>query len=124
MESQFQKWVNLSYLAVAALLGYLVLTLASKIVGTYDLETRVHNVELIVQIGSVVCAGILFFILYRNDKANQFMNEVMLELSRVTWPTTKETTASTFVVIIMVLISGMALGLMDYLWTSLMKLVL
>jgi preprotein translocase SecE subunit len=124
MESQFQKWVNLSYLAVAALLGYLVLTLVTKVVGTYDLETRVRNIELIVQIGSVVCAGILFFILYRNDTANQFMNEVMLELSRVTWPTTKETTSATIVVIIMVLISGMALGLMDYCWTSLMKMIL
>ena len=124
MESQFQKWVNLSYLAVAALLGYLVLSLTNKVVGTYDLETRVRNIELIVQIGSVVCAGLLFLILYRNDKANQFMNEVMLELSRVTWPTTKETSSATFVVIIMVLISGMALGLMDYVWTSLMKLIL
>lgn len=124
MESQYQKWVNLSYLAVAALLGYLVLTLTNKIVGTYDLETRVRNIELVVQVGSVVCAGILFFILYRNDKANQFMNEVMLELSRVTWPAPKETHSATFVVIIMVLISGLALGLMDYVWTSLMKLIL
>jgi preprotein translocase subunit SecE len=124
MESQFQKWVNLSYLAVAALLGYLILTLASKVVGTYDLETRIRNVELIVQIGSFAVGGILFFILYRNDKANQFMNEVMLELSRVTWPTTKETSSATFVVIIMVLISGMLLGLLDYFWTSLMKFIL
>ena len=124
MESQYQKWVNLSYLAVAALLGFLVLTLANKVVGTYDLETRVRNVELIVQIGSVVLGGILFFILYNNDRANQFMNEVVLELSRVTWPTQKETSSATFVVIIMVLISGMVLGLLDYTWTSLMKLVL
>jgi preprotein translocase SecE subunit len=124
MESQFQKWVNLSYLAVAALLAYLVLTLASKVVGTYDLETRIRNVELVVQIGSVVLGGILFFILYRNETANQFMNEVMLELSRVTWPTQKATTSATFVVIIMVLISGMVLGFLDYCWTSLMKLLL
>jgi preprotein translocase SecE subunit len=124
MESQFQKWVNLSYLAVAALMGYLVFTLTNKVVGTYDLETRLHNVDLIVQIGSVVVAGIIFYILYRNDQANQFMNEVMLELSRVTWPTQKDTTSATIVTIIMVLISGAVLGLLDYLWTSAMKLIL
>ena len=120
MESQYQKWVNLSYLAVAALLGYLVFTLADKVVGTYDLETRVRNIELIVQIGSVVCRRHpVLHSCTSNDKANQFMNEVMVELSRVTWPTQKETTSATIVVIIMVLISGMALGLMDYFWTSL-----
>src|ERR1700745_3525453 len=114
MESQYQKWVRLSYLAVAALLGFLVLTLANKVVGTYDLETRVRNVELIVQVASIALGAILFLILDRNEHANQFMNEVMEELSRVTWPATKETSSATFVVIIMVLISGMALGLMDY----------
>jgi preprotein translocase SecE subunit len=124
MESQFQKWVNLSYLAVAILLGYLVFTLSAKIVGTYDLETRVHNIGLIIQIASVAIAGILFLILYRNDNANQFMNEVMLELSRVTWPTQKETTSATIVVIIMVLISGAVLGLLDYFWTALMKMII
>lgn len=124
MESQFQKWVNLSYLAVAALLGYLVLTLATKLVGTYDLETRVRNVEMIIQIGSVACGAILFGILYRNDKANQFMNEVMLELSRVTWPAQKDTTSATIVTIVMVLISGMLLGFLDYVWTNLMKVLL
>jgi preprotein translocase SecE subunit len=124
MESQFQKYVNMSYLAVAALLAYLVFTLASKVVGTYDLETRVHSIELLVQFGSVGIGAILFVILYRNDTANQFMNEVMLELSRVTWPTQKATTSATFVVIIMVLISGMVLGFLDYCWTSLMKMLL
>jgi preprotein translocase SecE subunit len=124
MESQFQKWVNLSYLATAALLGYLVFTLSAKIVGTYDLETRLHNVGLIIQIASVAIAAIAFWILYSNDNANQFMNEVMLELSRVTWPTQKETTSATIVVIIMVLISGAILGLLDYFWTYLMKLVI
>ena len=124
MESQFQKWVNLSYLAVSAVLGLLVLTLANKMVGTYDLETRVHNVALFVQVGAVACAAILFAILYRNDRANQFMNEVMLELSRVTWPTQKETTSATIVTFVMVLFSGIALGVMDYVWTALMKLVL
>jgi preprotein translocase subunit SecE len=52
------------------------------------------------------------------------MNEVMVELSRVTWPTQKETTTSTIVVIVMVVISGLILGFLDYLWTALLKLVL
>lgn len=124
MESNYQKWVNLSYLAVAILLGYLVFSLAAKFVGIYDLETRVRNVDLIIRGLSVVAAGILFLVLYRNQQANQFMNEVMVELSRVTWPTQKETINGTIVVIIMVIFSGLVLGLLDYLWTTLLKWIL
>jgi preprotein translocase subunit SecE len=124
MESQYKKWVNLSYLAVSVLLGYLVFALAINVVATYDLEARVRNVELIVRGVSVLAGAILFIILYRNEEANQFMNEVMSELSRVTWPMPKDTTASTFIVIVMVLISGMILGLLDFLWVRLLKEIL
>ena len=119
--SQYQKWVNLSYLVLAVIVGYIVFQLSAKTVGIYDLETRLHNVDLIVRGISVAVAGILFFVLYRNDQANQFMNEVMVELSRVTWPTQKETSSATMIVIIMVIISGVVLGLLDYLWTTLLK---
>lgn len=124
MEGQNQKWVNLSYLALAVLVGYIVFALAAQIVGIYDLEARVRNVDLIVRGASVFSAAILFFVLYRNERSNQFMNEVVVELSRVTWPTQKETSSATMIVIVMVVISGMVLGLLDYLWTTLLKWVL
>jgi preprotein translocase SecE subunit len=123
MESQYQKWVNLSYLALAALVGYIVFALGFKAVGAWDLEARVRNVELVVRGVSVLAAGLLFFILWKNQKSNQFMNEVMTELARVTFPTPKETMNATVVVIVMVLVSGMILGLFDYLCTVLLKWV-
>ena len=52
------------------------------------------------------------------------MNEVMVELSRVTWPTTKDTTSATVVVIVMVLISGLILGVLDYFWVMVLKEIL
>jgi preprotein translocase subunit SecE len=124
MENQYQKWVNLSYLALAALVGYILFALAIRLVGVYDLETRVQNVELIVRGASVGLGGLVFLILWRHERVNQFMNEVMIELSRVTWPTQKETSSATFVVIVMVLISGAVLGFLDYVWTQLLRLVL
>ncbi len=123
MENQYQKWVNLSYLAVAAIVGYIAFSAATYVVGTYDLETRIRNVDLVIRGGVIVLAGILFVGLYRHERVNEFMNEVMTELSRVTWPTQKETSSATVVVIVMVLISGMLLGLLDYIWTSLLKMV-
>jgi len=124
MESQHQKWVNLSYLALAILVGYIVFSTTGKIVGAYDLEARIRNIDLILRVISVVLGLISFLVLYRNDRANQFMNEVVVELSRVTWPTQRDTTSATLVVIVMVVISGMILGLLDYCWIQLLKWVL
>ncbi|NBU21378.1 preprotein translocase subunit SecE [bacterium] len=124
MENQHQKWVNLSYLAVAILFGYLVFSLTGKLVGAYDLETRIRSIDLMMRIGSVVAGALLFIGLYRNEKANQFMNEVVVELSRVAWPTQKETSSATMIVIVMVVVSGMVLGLLDYFWVQILKWIL
>jgi len=124
MESQHQKWVNLSYLALAALVGYVVFAMGLKISGIYDIEARVKNFELVLRGASLLAGGLLFLILYRNQKTNEFMNDVVGELTRVTWPTQKETTSATFIVIVMVLISGVVLGLLDYVWTRLLQMVL
>lgn len=124
MESQYQKWVNLSYLALAVLFGYIVFSVAGKVVGAYDLEARVRNIELILRGVSVGLGAILFLVLYRNEQANQFTNEVMAELARVTWPSQKDTSSATLIVIVMVIVSGMVLGLLDFLWIRLLEWVL
>lgn len=123
MDTRFQKWVTVSYVAVGVLLGYIASAALNKIVGIYDLETRIRNVYFYVQGASVALGFILFIVLLRHKQVNDYMNEVMVELSRVSWPTQKETSSATIIVIIMVLISGMILGFLDYLWTVLLKAV-
>ncbi|MBI5139198.1 preprotein translocase subunit SecE, partial [Candidatus Nomurabacteria bacterium] len=118
MENQSQKWVNLCYAAAAFLLGFIVSSFCMKLAGVYDLETKIRNIEIIIRIVSIISGVVLFVVLYRNVEVNQFMNEVVTELSRVTWPTQKETSSATVVVIIMVIISGLLLGLLDYTWTA------
>jgi len=124
MENQQQKWVTLSYLAVAALLSFVALQLGQRLVGAYDLEAKVRNAEMILRVVSILAGAILFFVLYRSEQATQFVSEVVVELSRVTWPTQKETSAATILVVIMVLISGLFLGFLDYLWTVILKWII
>lgn len=124
MENQRQKFVYGSFIAAAALLYYIVFELASLIAGIYDLEARVQNADLILRGSSILLGFILFVGLWRSDRANQFMNEVVVELSRVTWPTSKDSLRATVVVMIMVLISGLFLGGMDSLWTWMLQLVI
>ena len=119
-----QRWVTLSFVAVSVLLGVVLFMIGIKVAGTYDLEARFRNIEMIVRMGAIGLALIAFLILNRHEQANQFMNEVVVELSRVAWPTSKETSSATFIVIVMVLISGLLLGFLDYVWTRLLQWVL
>lgn len=121
MENQNQKWVVGSFLGVSLLVAFVVYSLAAKIAATYDLEARVRHLDYLLQGGAGLLALVLFIILFRHQQANQFLHEVLTETSRVTWPGRKETTAGTVVVIVMVLISGLVLGGMDYFFTRVIQ---
>jgi preprotein translocase SecE subunit len=121
MENQFQKWVSLSYLVAAFIVAYLCFSLSLNLSSTFELETKYRHIDLAVRGVSLVAGLITFLILYFNRSSNQFMNEVMLEVSRVTWPTQSDTTKATFVVVIMVIITGMILGALDQVWTKLIQ---
>ncbi|MBW2174800.1 MAG: preprotein translocase subunit SecE [Deltaproteobacteria bacterium] len=54
----------------------------------------------------------------------QFLREVKIELKKVTWPSRKETLASTAVVIIIVIIISAFLGLVDLGLSNLIRFVL
>jgi preprotein translocase subunit SecE len=58
------------------------------------------------------------------EKARQFLAGSKVELRKVTWPTPKQTLASTSIVIIVVIIVSTFLGIVDFGLTKIVKLVL
>jgi len=124
MENRHQKWINLVYLAAAAALSYICYSGLLKLTSLYDLEARIKQIAIISQLGSLGLGAVLFLVLFLNKSANTFTNEVASELERVTWPTQKETASATTIVIVMVLISGVVLGVLDYFWGYLLKAIL
>ena len=58
------------------------------------------------------------------QKAIEFFREVKVELKKVTWPTRKQTTGTTIVVIIFVFVVAAFLGLFDYGLSKLVQVVL
>ena len=66
-----------------------------------------------------VAVGLLsFFMLIRNEEALRFTDEVVRELSRVTWPSKEETTRSTMVVIVTAIFVAGVLGIYDLVWKN------
>jgi preprotein translocase subunit SecE len=57
------------------------------------------------------------------DKVRQFLREVRIELKKITWPGRKVTMASTVVVIVIVLISGVYLGVVDMILSRLIRFI-
>jgi len=52
------------------------------------------------------------------EKILQFFREVRVEIKKVTWPTRKETMASTIVVLVTTFIIGAFLGIVDFLLST------
>jgi len=124
MENQRQKWVNLVFTAVAILVAGVAFVGFSKLSAVYNLESSIKQIDLVIRFGSLLLGAGLGFGLYLSDKSNAFMNEVVLEMVRVTWPASKETTNATLWVVIFVLIAGALLGLFDSLWAWIINMVL
>ena len=57
-------------------------------------------------------------------KTKVFFDEVMLELEKVTWPTRKETIATTWVVVFIVVLISFYLGACDLVLARLLRFLL
>lgn len=57
-------------------------------------------------------------------KTNEFLADVKAEMKKVTWPTRKDTYASSLVVIILVLVSAVFLGGVDLVLSRLVRTIL
>jgi len=58
------------------------------------------------------------------ERIKQFLKEFRIEMKKVSWPTRKEVTASTWVVIVVVIVVSFYLGLADLVFSKLLRLIL
>ncbi|NVN90648.1 MAG: preprotein translocase subunit SecE [Desulfuromonadales bacterium] len=58
------------------------------------------------------------------QKVKTFLESVKIELSKVTWPTRKETMATTGVVVFIIFLISIFLGVCDVVLAKLMRMIL
>lgn len=119
-----QKWVNLSFFAGAALLAFLTFLLANKTAAALDFEGRIANLDTYIRLGSIALGAGLFVLLYTNKTANLFMDEVLIELGKVTWPAREETFKGTIAVLVAVTFMGFMFGLVDWAWSHIVNFIM
>lgn len=113
MKNDNKKIITLSFVVAAFLTAFVLDVLMESLSAASGAVARVlaydavaHGLPILVGLGA-------FAALQFNAKAVAWADEVVSEISKVVWPSPKDTTAMTIVVCIMLIISGLALGLMD-----------
>jgi preprotein translocase SecE subunit len=113
------KIVHLMF-AVGALLATFLLSKAGDWVWSYFAKPN----ELVVNAAALLIAASAAMVAYRNERVFSAATEVTRELEKVTWPSRKETSAATVVVIVMVAISALVLTAFDFVWMKLANWIL
>jgi preprotein translocase subunit SecE len=108
------KFVHLTF-ALGALLAAFVVARASDWVWSYFAKPN----DLAVNAFAILVTGTAALLTYRNERIYASVVDVTRELEKVTWPTRKETSAATIVVIVTVLIAALILSSFDALWSKL-----
>lgn len=120
LDSEFRKYTLLSFFLFSTLCGYIFYLFATQIADWMKIggSNVVAGLPWTVVGGGIGTLGglTLFIALAMNARATTFIDEVFGEVFKVTWPTNKETSASTMVVTVMVLLAALVLAVMDYFW--------
>lgn len=122
--SDQRRWVIFAQFAIAASIWW---SLAQALTLLY----RAASIPAFTPFGvadshwaAFAIVGAAFIYTLRNPIAQEFADDVFVELRKVTWPSWKETRQSTFVVIVTVFIVGLILGGFDLIWAKLIRYIL
>lgn len=120
-----ERWVQFAYFGVAITLAWFLIKSTTAVwtilADTVDMVPEPDGT--IIAVASGVVAVLASVIAYRSAKTHTFVTEVCVELSKVTWPTRKETWAQTVVVLIVSVIAAVILGVFDTVWSQITDLI-
>ncbi len=110
------KYVHMMF-ATAGLLLAAILIQATESTWRYFSRYLGRPSDAIVWLigGGLATAITLYY--WRNERVFGLATEVVSELKKVSWPTRKEVSAATVVVIVTVFISALFLGAFDLIWS-------
>lgn len=113
-----ERWVQFAFIAAGVAMFFLTDRFTTLIWGRFD-EPDPAIVSAIA--GATAIFGT--FALYRHPTVNKLADEVVGELSKVTWPTRDEVWLSTIVVIATSLVAALYTGAFDAIWSTLTNIV-
>ena len=111
-----RKIILSSYLATSFLTWFLTRSfftwLSSKV---YEIR-RLSGFKYWLEALPVLAAVAVFVVLLRHPKVNAFLDEVVAELKKVTWPSKDDVVKSTWVVLVCIFFISLILAGFDVIW--------
>jgi preprotein translocase subunit SecE len=124
MEKSINKIMLVSFVFAAFLIGYTVQVINTILSSSWGVWARLTDSDLITH-GAPVIIGILFFLFLNISKpVKNWSHEVVVEISKVVWPSKKDTTALTIFVCFFMIISGIILGLFDFFSSQVIQFII
>jgi preprotein translocase subunit SecE len=115
-----ERWVQFAYAACAITLAWFLIKVTDAtwtlLADTIDAVPEPNGT--VIAVGAGLVAFIAAVATYRSKKVHSFVVEVCVELSKVTWPTRKETWSQTVIVIVVSIIAAIILGVFDAMWSQ------
>jgi len=113
------KYVHALFFVGTAVVGWILVKLIEDIWATMHFKFGWVPTpsDWIAIAGGAILALLLGLYLWRHPKVNRLAVEIVTELSKVTWPTRKELSVSTVVVIVVSVVASIILGLFDLFWS-------
>jgi preprotein translocase subunit SecE len=115
-----ERWVQFAYAACAITLAWFLIKVTDAtwtlLADTIDAVPEPNGT--VIAVGAGLVAFIAAVATYRSKKVHTFVVEVCVELSKVTWPTRKETWSQTVIVIVVSIIAAIILGVFDAMWSQ------
>jgi preprotein translocase subunit SecE len=125
MENNNNKIITVSFMVGGIILGIVVSVLWEALIAVSTGGFGRFIGQDWIRHGLPVLVGLGFFLaLQFNKTVLAWADEVVVEIKRVVWPSRKDTAAMTIVVCVMLVISGIALGLLDVLSGTLLDWLL
>ena len=120
-----ERWVQFAYAACAVTLAWFLIKSSTALwtMLADNVDAVPEPNATMIAVGAGLVAFIAAVIAYRSKKVHTFVVEVCVELSKVSWPTRKETWSQTIVVLIVSVIAAIILGVYDAVWSHITDLI-
>jgi preprotein translocase subunit SecE len=123
MEKSYNKIITVSFVLAAFLCGY-VASVLIKVLSAWGTFARISHNNMVAHGVPVTVGALCFFFMISSTKVRTWAGEVAIEISKIVWPSVKDTRALTIVVCIIVLLAAVIFWMFDVVSSQLIEFIL
>ena len=110
---KYNKIIQVINVSTSIIIGYCVRILFEFFAVIFGVVAQVYSIEAVRHGVSIGAGVICFAILQFHPRIHGWLKDVVVEIDKVVWPGKKDTLSMTAVVCVILVLSGVVLGMFD-----------